>query len=179
MIRRYCLAVVGVILMAGLLLAIVRVAPWTLRIIEPTNTYGADIVMHKLIGVVGVIILLALVGFMALGERIGIIAPPKSDVISIFGHDDTSGESVVREVDAAASAPTGSLNGSVGMRSYRTSRISSCSEPPGARSQTESPGRDFISARANGDIQLMWFRSRSISSRPTMRATRSTPASLE
>jgi hypothetical protein len=84
MLRRYSLAVVGAVLMATLLVAIARVAPWTLTIAEPANSYGADIINHKLIGVVGFLIVAALVGFMALGERLGLIKPPKSDVITLF-----------------------------------------------------------------------------------------------
>jgi membrane-associated phospholipid phosphatase len=55
----------------------------------------------------------------------------------------------------AASAPGGSRNGSIGIGPYSTSRISRCWVFVGARTTTRSPGPDFISARAKGDIQLM------------------------
>ena len=84
MLRRYGLAVVGALLMASLLTAVVRVAPWTLKIIEPTHSYVMDVINHKLLGVAGLLIVAALVGFMALGERLGLIEPPKSDVITLF-----------------------------------------------------------------------------------------------
>jgi len=87
MIRRYSLAVVGVLLMAALLSAIVRVAPWTLRFVDRTDSYGEEVVIHKLVGGIGFLILMALIGFMSLGERMGIIKPPKSDVISLFDND--------------------------------------------------------------------------------------------
>jgi hypothetical protein len=90
MIRRYSLAVVGVLLMATLLSAIVRVAPWTLRFVDRSDSYGADIVMHKLVGAIGLVIVMALVGFMALGERMGIIKPPTSDAISLLDNDRSS-----------------------------------------------------------------------------------------
>ena len=76
--------------MATLLSAIVRVAPWTLRFVDRSDSYGADIVMHKLVGAIGLVIVMALVGFMALGERMGIIKPPTSDVISLFDNDRSS-----------------------------------------------------------------------------------------
>ena len=47
-----------------------------------------------------------------------------------------------------------------------------------AREGSPIAGPDFIKRRASGDIQLMWLRSRSTSSRPTMRTTRSVPAAL-
>src|SRR5688572_25857631 len=56
---------------------------------------------------------------------------------------------------AAASAPGGSRNGAIGIGAYSTSTISRCSLFVGARTTTRSPGPAFISARANGDIQLM------------------------
>jgi hypothetical protein len=86
MLRRYSLAVVGVLLMAALLSAIVRVAPWTQSIPDHLMEQGYvwHAVSEKLIIGFGVLVALALVGFMALGERIGLIQPPKSDVISLF-----------------------------------------------------------------------------------------------
>jgi hypothetical protein len=86
MIRRYSLAVVGVLLMAALLSAIVRVAPWTQSIPDHIMEQGyvGHALSEKLIAGFGVLVALALVGFMALGEKIGLIQPPKSDVISLF-----------------------------------------------------------------------------------------------
>jgi aryl-alcohol dehydrogenase-like predicted oxidoreductase len=43
---------------------------------------------------------------------------------------------------------------------------------------TRSPAADFSNARPRGDTQLMWLRSRSTSSVPTMLTTRSVPAAL-
>jgi len=84
MIRRYSLAVVGVLLMAALLSAIVRVAPWTQSIPDHIMEQGyvGHALSEKLIAGFGVLVALALVGFMAL--EIGLIQPPKSDVISLF-----------------------------------------------------------------------------------------------
>ena len=90
MIRRYSLAIVGVLLMVALLSAIGRVAPRTLRFVDRADSYGEEVVIHKLVGGIWVLILMALVRFMALGERMGIITPPKSDVISLFDNDRSS-----------------------------------------------------------------------------------------
>src|SRR5438477_2531970 len=76
------------------------------------------------------------------------------------------------------SDPGGSRNGSTEMGSYHTSSTSRYSVPPGAWSTTLSPAADFSNARPKGDIQLIWLRSRSTSSVPTMLTTRSTPAAL-
>jgi hypothetical protein len=43
------------------------------------------------------------------------------------------------------------------------------------RSVTVSPSRALISARATGEIQLMYWRAGSVSSRPTMRTVFSSP----
>src|SRR5688500_11409098 len=56
----------------------------------------------------------------------------------------------------ADSAPGGSRNGGIGIGAYSTSTISRCSLLVGARTTTRSPGAAFISARAKGDIQLMY-----------------------
>jgi hypothetical protein len=89
MIRRYSLAIVGVLLLAAIASAIVRVAPWTQslpdRVME--QGHGAQVLSEKLITGLGMLVAWALIGFMALGERIGIIQPPKSDILSLFGSE--------------------------------------------------------------------------------------------
>jgi hypothetical protein len=89
MIRRYSLAIVGVLLLAATLAAIVRVAPWTQSIPDRLMDQGSvvHVFSEKLIAGFGLLVLLALVGFMALGERIGLIEPPKSDVLSLFDNE--------------------------------------------------------------------------------------------
>jgi hypothetical protein len=59
------------------------------------------------------------------------------------------------EISGAASAPGGSWNGSIGIGTYSTFRISSGSVLVGARSTTRSPSCAFASARASGDSQLI------------------------
>ena len=89
MIRRYSLAIVGVLLLAAIASAIVRIAPWTQslpdRVME--QGHGAQVLSEKLITGLGLLVAWALIGFMALGERIGIIEPPKSDVLSLFDNE--------------------------------------------------------------------------------------------
>ena len=89
MIRRYSLAIVGVLLLAAILAAIVRVAPWTQSIPDRLMEQGSvlHVFSEKLIAGFGLLVLLALVGFMWLGERLGLIEPPKSDILSLFGNE--------------------------------------------------------------------------------------------
>jgi hypothetical protein len=89
MIRRDGLAIVGVLLLAAIAFAIVRVAPWTQSIPDRVmeQGYGAHVLSEKLIAGVGLLVAWTLISFMALGERIGIIQPPKSDILSLFDND--------------------------------------------------------------------------------------------
>jgi hypothetical protein len=113
MIRRYSLAIVGVLLLAAIASAVVRVAPWTQslpdRVME--QGHGAQVLSEKLITGLGLLVAWALIGFMALGERIGIIQPPKSDILSLFGNESpspvTPGTASLRKQSAGSPAQPG------------------------------------------------------------------------
>jgi hypothetical protein len=89
MIRRYGLAIVGVLLLAAIVSVIVRVAPWTQSIPDRVmeQGYGAHLLSEKLIAGLGLLVAWVLISFMAFGERIGIIQPPKSDLLSLFHNE--------------------------------------------------------------------------------------------
>jgi hypothetical protein len=84
MIRRYSLAIVGLLLLAAIVCAVVRFVPWTSAVVDRVGAYRGNVLEEKIFTGLGLLVLWALVSFMALGERIGIIRPPQSDAISLF-----------------------------------------------------------------------------------------------
>src|SRR5262249_30487191 len=101
MIRRYGLAVIGALLVAAIVSAIVRAVPWTQSIPDRLMEHGVGmhVVSEKLIAGFGMLVVAALGGFMARGERLGIIEPPVSDAISLFANERASRRASVEPPD--------------------------------------------------------------------------------
>jgi hypothetical protein len=95
MFRRYCLAIVGALLIMGVAAAVVDA--WTVLPFDPfTSTFLGRAVFEKLIGALLMLAASVLIRFMALGEEMGLIQPIESDLISLFDRDPSREPSAAR-----------------------------------------------------------------------------------
>jgi hypothetical protein len=94
MIRRYCLAIAGTFLITGIAVVVVGASPWTLSQFDGrfASSFLGHAVSEKLFGALLLLVGWVLIRFMAFGERMGLIQPPRSDVITLFDRDAASRE---------------------------------------------------------------------------------------
>ena len=100
--RRYCLAIAGAFLIAGLAVVVVGASPWTLSQFDGrfTSSVLGHAVAEKLIGALLLLAAWVLMRFMAIADAMGLIQPPRSGVITLFDRDAAS-----RELSAAPPDP--------------------------------------------------------------------------
>jgi hypothetical protein len=94
MIRRYCLAIAGGLLVIALAVVVVDASPWTLSQFDGpfTSSVLGHAVWEKLTGALLLLVAWVLIRVMAFGERMGLIEPPSSDVTTLFNRDHPSRE---------------------------------------------------------------------------------------